>query len=52
VVELNRAIAIGFRDGPAAGLALLAELKDEPALARYPLLDVAIEAFLAKPSKT
>ena len=36
VVELNRAVAVSRHAGPAAGLALLAPLQDEPALARYP----------------
>ena len=35
VVELNRAVAVGMRDGPAAGLAALDRLLDEPALASY-----------------
>ena len=47
VVELNRAIALGFRDGPTAGLALLEELASEPALASYELLRDAIRAFSA-----
>jgi RNA polymerase sigma-70 factor, ECF subfamily len=51
VVELNRAIAIGFRDGPAAGLALLRELEHEPALARYPLLRDALSAFARAPGE-
>ena len=41
VVELNRAVAVGFADGPAAGLALLAPLLDEPRLAAYPPLHAA-----------
>ncbi len=41
VVELNRAVAVGRADGPAAGLALLDALADEPALARYHLLPSA-----------
>jgi RNA polymerase sigma-70 factor (ECF subfamily) len=45
VVEMNRAIAVGFRDGPQAGLTLLRELEGEPALARYALLGEAIRAF-------
>jgi len=45
IVELNRAIAIGFRDGPAAALALLREHATEPALASYPLLGEALRAF-------
>jgi RNA polymerase sigma-70 factor (ECF subfamily) len=35
VVELNRAAAVGFADGPQAGLELLAPLLTEPALGRY-----------------
>jgi predicted RNA polymerase sigma factor len=34
VVALNRAVAMGMADGPAAGLALLEPLSAEPALAR------------------
>ncbi|MEV7043361.1 RNA polymerase sigma factor [Amycolatopsis sp. NPDC051061] len=35
VVELNRAVAVAMRDGPAAGLALLDALSDEPRLREY-----------------
>lgn len=38
VVELNRAIAVGMAQGPAAGLALVERLAGEPALAAYHLL--------------
>ncbi len=38
IVELNRAVALGFADGPAAGLAVADRLVDEPALASYHLL--------------
>ena len=38
VVELNRAVAVGFAEGPAAGLALVEAIRDEPALQRYHLL--------------
>ena len=38
VARLNRAIAIGMRDGPRAGLAELEALASEPALAAYSLL--------------
>ena len=38
VVELNRAIAVGMAEGPAAGLALVERLAGEPALAAYHLL--------------
>jgi predicted RNA polymerase sigma factor len=46
VVELNRAAAIGFRDGPQAGLDALAALSAEPALT---LTDNDVErAFLTE----
>ena len=32
VVELNRAVAVGMADGPAAGLAIAAALTSEPSL--------------------
>jgi RNA polymerase sigma factor (sigma-70 family) len=38
VVELNRAVAVGMAFGPAAGLAIVEALRQEPALARYPWL--------------
>ena len=38
IVELNRAIAVGMAQGPAAGLALIDRLADEPALKAYHLL--------------
>ena len=38
VVELNRAVAVAMADGPAAGLALVDALRDEPALRGYHLL--------------
>jgi predicted RNA polymerase sigma factor len=38
VIELNRAVAVAMAEGPAAGLALVDALKDEPALAGYHLL--------------
>lgn len=34
VVELNRAVAVGFAQGPAAGLAVLDAVADDPRLAR------------------
>ncbi|MHA7984942.1 RNA polymerase sigma factor [Rathayibacter sp. CAU 1779] len=52
VVELNRAIAIGFADGPAAGLALLDELAAEPQLVRYPYLQAARADFLQRLGRT
>jgi RNA polymerase sigma-70 factor (ECF subfamily) len=41
VVALNRAVAVGFRDGPEAGLAAITPLQDEPALATYAYLSAA-----------
>lgn len=38
IVELNRAVAIGFAFGPAAGLARVDQLTSEPALKGYHLL--------------
>lgn len=38
VVELNRAVALGMAFGPAAGLELVEQLVDEPALRGYHLL--------------
>jgi RNA polymerase sigma-70 factor (ECF subfamily) len=38
IIELNRAVALGMHMGPAAGLAIVDELREEPALARYHLL--------------
>ena len=35
VVELNRAVAVGMADGPAAGLAIVETLLHDKALARY-----------------
>ena len=41
VVALNRAVAIRFAAGPAAGLAELDQLADDPRLAVYPYLTAA-----------
>lgn len=38
IVELNRAVAIAMAFGPEAGLELVDQLKDEPALSAYHLL--------------
>ncbi|MEV5608231.1 DUF6596 domain-containing protein [Streptomyces sp. NPDC052225] len=38
VVELNRAVAVSMADGPAAALAIVDTLRDEPALRDYHLL--------------
>jgi RNA polymerase sigma factor (sigma-70 family) len=46
VVELNRAVAVGLRDGPRAGLDALAPLLADPALATYGYLSAARADFL------
>jgi RNA polymerase sigma-70 factor, ECF subfamily len=48
VVELNRAVAVGMAFGPAAGLELVDELADEPALKSYHLLPSVRGDLLAK----
>ena len=48
VVELNRAIALGFAVGPEAGLAELDALAADPRLARYPYLAAARADFLLR----
>jgi RNA polymerase sigma factor (sigma-70 family) len=48
VVALNHAVAIGFADGPAAGLAALEPLGNEPVLAAYSYLPAARADFLVK----
>jgi RNA polymerase sigma-70 factor (ECF subfamily) len=47
VVGLNRAVALGFRDGPDSGLAALAALQDDGRLAGYHLLP-AVRADLLR----
>jgi RNA polymerase sigma-70 factor (ECF subfamily) len=47
VVALNRAVAVGFADGPEAGLVALDHLETEPQLVSYPYFAVArAECFL------
>jgi RNA polymerase sigma-70 factor (ECF subfamily) len=46
VVALNRAAAIGMRDGPREGLTALEPLLADPALATYPYLSAARADFL------
>jgi predicted RNA polymerase sigma factor len=41
-VELNLAIALAMADGPAAGIAAIARIEADPALARYYLLPAAL----------
>ncbi|HWC82680.1 MAG TPA: RNA polymerase sigma factor [Pseudonocardiaceae bacterium] len=48
VVELNRAVALGMAFGPEAGLVLVDELVDDPALAGYHLLPSVRGDLLAK----
>jgi predicted RNA polymerase sigma factor len=48
VVELNRAVAVSMADGPAAGLAIVDGLANEPAVAGYHLLPAVRGDFLAK----
>lgn len=48
VVALNRAVAIGMADGPAAALPLVDALADDPALASYHLLPGVRGDLLAK----
>ena len=38
IIELNRAVAVGMAEGPAAGLAIVDRLVQEPALKTYHLL--------------
>jgi predicted RNA polymerase sigma factor len=46
VVELNRAVAVGLRDGPQAGLDALTPLLADPTLATYGYLSAARADFL------
>jgi RNA polymerase sigma-70 factor (ECF subfamily) len=48
VVELNRAVAVGLADGPAAGLALLEPLLADPTLERYQPLHAAHADLLTR----
>jgi RNA polymerase sigma factor (sigma-70 family) len=48
IVELNRAVAVGMADGPAAGLARIDALLAEPALEGYHLLPSVRADLLAK----
>jgi len=48
VVELNRAVAVGMAYGPAAGLELADQLKDEPAFRTYHLLPSVRADLLGK----
>ena len=46
VVRLNHAVAVGFANGPAAGLTLLDALLAEPSLATYGYFEASRAAFL------
>src|SRR5699024_6776826 len=48
VVRMNRAIAVGRRDDPETGLALLEELSGEPGLAGHHPFYTALALFLAE----
>ena len=48
VVELNRAVAVGFADGPEAGLALLEPLAGDRSLAGYQPLHAARAELLRR----
>jgi RNA polymerase sigma-70 factor, ECF subfamily len=48
VVELNRAVAVGMAEGPAAGLAIVDAIANEKAMASYHLLPTVRADFLAK----
>jgi RNA polymerase sigma factor (sigma-70 family) len=48
VVALNRAVAVGMADGPAAGLAAVDGLRDEPQLAGYSYAAAARADFLRR----
>ncbi|MGI5155916.1 RNA polymerase sigma factor [Microbispora sp. CA-102843] len=52
VVELNRAVAVGMADGPAAGLALVDALRETGALAGYHLLPAARADLLRRLGRT
>ncbi len=52
VVALNRAVAVGFAAGPAAGLAALDALADEPQLATYAYLASARADTLRRLGRT
>ncbi|MGY1739488.1 MULTISPECIES: RNA polymerase sigma factor [unclassified Blastococcus] len=52
VVALNRAVAVGFADGPAAGLAALDRLAAEPQLAGYGYLPAARADMLRRLGRT
>jgi RNA polymerase sigma factor (sigma-70 family) len=48
VIELNRAVAVSMADGPAAALAIVDALADDPALSGYHLLPAVRADLLAR----
>jgi len=52
VVALNRAVALGFRDGPQAGLDALGKVDSDPRLASYWLRPAARADFLRRAGRT
>ncbi|WP_322097906.1 RNA polymerase sigma factor [Nakamurella alba] len=52
VVEINRAVAVSFADGPAAALEILDRLPDSPALRSYHLLPSVRGDLLSKLGRT
>ena len=48
VIEANRAVAVAYAEGPAAGLAILDALAASSRLARWPQLHIARGALLAQ----
>jgi RNA polymerase sigma-70 factor (ECF subfamily) len=52
VVALNRAVAVGMAEGPAAGLVLLDRLAEDPSLADLHLLPAARADLLARAGRT
>ena len=48
VIEANRAVAVAYAEGPAAGLAILDTLAASPQLTRWPQLNIARAALLAQ----
>ena len=48
IIELNRAVAVGMAEGPAAALAIVDGLASEPALKNYHLLESVRGDLLGK----
>ena len=52
VVELNRAVAVGFAEGPERGLAVVEAIAGTPSLASYPQLPAVRADLLARLGRT